>query len=738
MKRLCADDSDHSIVKVGHRQAPLEKTPVNASWSGFFMGTYPVFLDHKADMSNTKKDVNTKGKPFLSRQKFTDLLAAGKWQEVLLQVQTMRKLPRKLTLPRHELYSLEALALYNSGQLAKAAAAFERAYLLNLEDRKNLYNSAVCNFQLGRFEHALALFSALKLHSNNDPNLAWVHCYRRVCELHLGLLAQQDQPSIPQLLHSGNQGMRFMLLSNIFSYSVLKADREVLQALTEEEAQTDDEAVILAASMAYLSGDDETTIAILEGLTATTVETIWWSLRIKLIEGLCDISRTACCKKDAIEKGVALPYLQSDYAHHLSELCDWINDDNRRNEFAKNAALSPQSYNPFHALAMTKDPSLQRRIAISWCSTHYGHIERSKLESVRSANPRVGFFSADFNNHAVGLLTRTLFKAIEVAGADVHLYSFSPRSDEVTDSFRNSIKQFTDLSRWSNKQILEVVRSDKLDIAFDMMGHTGERRTELFAHGLAPLHVNYLGYPGTLGSEFHDYIIADPFTIPGSMEGFYTEKVIRLPHCYQPNNSMREKPLDFDLTTRTNSEFIFASFNATFKLSSEYARIWAKILTACPDSKLWIYTNHQTTRQNILDFFFAKGIKKERLFFCGSVSVLDHLYRHNSIDLLLDSTPYGAHTTASDALWMGVPVLTNPGNTFASRVAASICKAHGENQFIAEGINSYYELAVNAYFSGKVSLAARKERANRLSPLFATDAYARDFVNLLKVILGNA
>jgi predicted O-linked N-acetylglucosamine transferase (SPINDLY family) len=269
-----------------------------------------------------------------------------------------------------------------------------------------------------------------------------------------------------------------------------------------------------------------------------------------------------------------------------------------------------------------------------------------------------------------------------------------------------------------------------IDIAIDLKGYTQEGRSQLFAFRPAPLQVNYLGYPGTLGADFMDYIIADPVVIPSGQEHGYSEKIIRLPQTYQPNDRRRMSAASKPSRTACGlpeGAFVFCCFNNNFKITPNVFSIWMEILRAAEGSVLWLYEDNEQACVNLRREASSRGVDPARLVFARKQPLPDHLARLQLADLVLDTRPYNAHTTASDALWVGVPVLTQPGESFVSRVAASLLTAIGLPELIMQTEADYRQMAI-ALAQDQAKHASLREKLahNRVSqPLFDAPLYTR-------------
>jgi predicted O-linked N-acetylglucosamine transferase (SPINDLY family) len=343
---------------------------------------------------------------------------------------------------------------------------------------------------------------------------------------------------------------------------------------------------------------------------------------------------------------------------------------------------------------------------------------------------KLAYCSADFNSHATSRLMAGLFemhdrKRFEVIGVSFGLDDASPMRGRVVKAF----DQFHDVRSKSERGIAALIAGLGVDIAIDLKGLTADSRPGIFALRPAPVQVNYLGYPGTMGADFMDAIIADPVVLPMEQQAFYTERIVHLPDCYQVNDASRVvTPAPTRAKAGLPGGFVFCCFNNNWKIAPPVFDIWMRLLLAVPGSVLWLLQDSDEAAANLRREAAARGVAQERLIVAPRVSPEEHLARHRLADLFLDTLPYNAHTGASDALWVGVPLVTLKGESFHGRVAASILSAIGLPELITENPADYERLAL-ALASDGARLAALREKlgANRkTAPLFDTARFTRN------------
>ena len=383
-----------------------------------------------------------------------------------------------------------------------------------------------------------------------------------------------------------------------------------------------------------------------------------------------------------------------------------------------------------HPLSMgvyTDDPMLQLAAASRYNSELVDLSPEADLSCDRRHAPidlsarrlKVGYVSSDLRDHAVGYLMAELFEVHDRSKIEVFAYYCGPpSSDGLNARIRAAVEHWTDIRGMTDAAAAAKIAADGIDILVDVNGHTRDAKTGLFSRRPAPIQVNWLGYPGTMGGPHHQYIIADPWIIPPDHEIYYSEGVRRLP-CYQPND--RKRAVAPERPTRAEAGLpdhavVFCCFNGPQKISRFTFGRWMEILKRVEGSVLWLLHSAEETHERLRGYAEQAGVARDRLIFAPKQHNAMHLARYPLADLFLDTAPYGAHTTASDSLWMGVPVLTLPGRSFASRVCGSLVTAAGLGDLVATSPQDYVERAV-ALGSDPARIAALKTRleANRMT-----------------------
>ena len=411
--------------------------------------------------------------------------------------------------------------------------------------------------------------------------------------------------------------------------------------------------------------------------------------------------------------------------------CDWRGLSEKIRVFEADIHSLKKSSPPFSALVVVDSPELHKKAAMMYAEALYPRGGRLGRITKRawSDKIRIGYFSADFHNHATAYLMAELFETHDPSRFELFGFSFGPdKQDEMRRRVSSAFTTFVDVRDRSDGEVARYSRELGIDIAVDLKGYTQDSRPGIFAQRSAPIQVNYLGYPGTMGADYMDYVIADRTVIPRERESDYTEKVVCLPHSYQVNDSKRK--ISPRLFTRAelglpDSGFVFCCFNNSYKILPATFDRWMRMLTAVKGSVLWLIEDNPSAVQNLRKEAEARGVDSCRLLFAGRIPLDEHLARQKFADLFLDTLPYNAHTTASDALWGGLPVLTCRGESFAGRVAASLLTAIDLPELITCTEYEYEARAIElALDVERLSEIKRKlERNKRTAPLFDAKSF---------------
>ena len=427
-------------------------------------------------------------------------------------------------------------------------------------------------------------------------------------------------------------------------------------------------------------------------------------------------------------------FLLGELVHAKNKLCDW-NSFNKDLETLKNKINEKKkSSTPFPVLQLYDSPSIQKKTAEIYVKEKFYKEKILNPISIVKKNKkiRLGYYSADFYNHAMSYLLAGLFKQHDKSKFELFAFSFGPeKNDEMSKKIPNYFNDFVKVNFKTDKEIAEISRNLKIDIAIDLLCFTTNNRMGIFSERCAPIQVNYLGYPGTSGANFIDYIIADKILIPKESQKYYSEKIIYLPNTYQARDSslkISDKIFKREELGLPKNAFVFCCFNQNNKITPNIFDIWMRILKTVDKSVLWLLEDNSIAVKNLRKEAKKRKIDPKRIIFAKRMSMTNHFARHKCADLFIDTFPYGAHTTCSDSLWAGLPIVTLMGKSFASRVGGSLLNAINLEELITITEKEYekliMELANNSYRLKEIRNKLHKNRFTK--PLFDTKLYTKN------------
>lgn len=420
--------------------------------------------------------------------------------------------------------------------------------------------------------------------------------------------------------------------------------------------------------------------------------------------------------------------------HTQLHSCDWGEYDEGVARIVEGVKTGKRADVPFQFLVISDSPAEQLKCARIFAADQYPAAAQPMWRGERYDHDRirVAYLSADLREHVMAYCLLQLFEAHNQARFETTAISFGlDTPSEMRSRLKGAFSRFVDVRRKSDREVAQLLRDLEIDIAIDLNGFTTDCRAMIFAHRPAPVQVNYLGYPGTMGVDFIDYILADRFVIPEQHRSHYAEQIAYLPDAYMTSDSRRV------ITDRTPTRleaglpgqgFVFCSFSNSYKLNPAVFDSWMRLLGRVKGSVLWLRETGEEALRNLRSEAARRGVAPERLVFAPRTEKIeDHLARHRLADLSLDTLPYNAHSTTSDALWAGLPVVTCMGTTFAGRVGASLLSAIGLNELITHSLEEYealiLELATNPKHLADIRSKLTANRATH--PLFDTDRFRR-------------
>jgi protein O-GlcNAc transferase len=460
-----------------------------------------------------------------------------------------------------------------------------------------------------------------------------------------------------------------------------------------------------------------------------------------VLRELGKLDEAIACYKAALRLNPALHHAKVHLVHQKQHICDWQDLEEDVQEIRKWVADIPQAQiSPFAFLSMPDTTAAeQQKCAQNWLINRFIKLINNKnlkfnysYESKEKL--RIGYLSGDFRLHPLAFLITELIELHDRSQFEVFAYSYG-KDDKTPERKRleKAFDYFIDIRPLSMTAAAHRINSDKIDILIDLTGFTQTSRSGIAALRPAPINVNWLGFPGTMGDldgvALFDYLLSDAAITPSEYAAFYSEKLTLLPDCYQPNNSRRPvgKALSRKDCKLPENAFVFCCFNQTFKILPAMFDVWMRLLEAKAGSVLWLLESNPWAKDNLRREAEIRGVNANRLIFASRVPIAEHLARHVLADLFLDTLPYNAHTTCSDALWMGLPVLTCTGETFASRVAGSLLTAANLPEMVVDSLRAYELKALQLVNNpDRLTEISHKLAQNKNSlPLFATQQFAR-------------
>ena len=428
-----------------------------------------------------------------------------------------------------------------------------------------------------------------------------------------------------------------------------------------------------------------------------------------------------------------IDFLFGEILNNERNLCDWSNLSGSLNKLEKTIVNMERVIAPFALLSLIDDPALQRKASEIKVNSDFpkNNILPTTGPYPKHSKIRIGYFSADFKIHPVSTLTAELYEEHNREYFEIHAFSFGPDTkDEMNLRIKAGVDQFHDVESMPHMEIVNLARSLEIDIAVDLSGYTAKARTDIFAMSVAPIQLSYIGYLGTMGADYYDYLIADPIMIPEESQKYYVEKIAYLP-SFQVNDS-KDLPPNLTMTRKDlglpEAGFVFCCFNNTYKITPTTFDGWARILKSVEGSVLILYANNELSKVNLTKEIEQRGVSAERLIFGENLERSLYLARYRVADLFLDTHPYNAGTTASDALKMGLPMLTMKGKSYQARMGASIVNAVNLPELITHSQEEYESLAIELASNPDKLKAIKEKLASNLAtaPLYNTKLFAKN------------
>ena len=461
--------------------------------------------------------------------------------------------------------------------------------------------------------------------------------------------------------------------------------------------------------------------------------------RLGKLENSLASFKSAMCIQPNIEYGLG------GLLHVKMHLCDWSMLDEETRNLAQRIMNSERASSPFPLHALIDDPELHKRSSEIYALDKFASLPNAPfIKTKRTSDKiRIGYFSADFRNHPVAYLTAGLYEIHDRSIFEIHAFSLGrDTTDEFNARIKKGVDHFHNMENLGESDIVDLARSLDLDIGVDLSGYTEGSKPAVFAMRIAPVQISYIGFLGTMGTPYYDYLIADSTLVPPHNRNHYSESIAYLP-SYQVNLPLAELKSS-DVSRQEygllDGSVIFCCFNNSYKYTPDTMDCWSEILKAVDESSMILYVDNKTTENNIKKEFFERGINPERIIFSGLLNRDEYLRRYYATDIFLDTFPYNAGATASDALRAGVPVITKMGQSFPSRIAGSLLTVLGLEELIAGTNEEYIALAINLAKHPK-KLGMLKNRVNeciQVGPLFDTQAFVDSLENAYSIMHDRA
>lgn len=594
-----------------------------------------------------------------------------------------------------------------SGEWALALRCFEKALQAQPLNPLYLLNAASASYQLGQMERALAFSDKGWERSTDVAASAWI----KASALNK-LFRHAESLSFLQSLPEAIRGCKdYWKLSGAAAHGCRQYEVAAQAYLNALSYGVDDAVMHYNLGNAFYQG----------GLKEEAAE----CLRTALILGL----------------GPDTLHAQGVLAFAERENCRWFQAEEVLTQMKAQLALHSEQdaikTAPFAHLSLIDDPQHQRKISTLLANTW---ADRQPL-SLKSATPgkriRLGYLSGDFYDHATCVLMAEVFESHDRDRFEVYAYSHSiDDGSALRARVVQAFEHFVEVSHLTDAQIAQRIADDAIDVLIDLKGYTAEHRVGVLAYRPAPVQATFLGFPGTTGSKFIDYVIGDPVVTPMGHAGDFSEAIAQLPICYQPNDRQRPRPVgtlkrsDVGLP---EDAVVLCGFNQAYKISPEVLDVWCALLRELPQAVLWLLDWHGQAKPNLSKELAARGVSLDRVFWAPKARLAEHISRIRLADVFLDTWPYNAHTTCSDVLWAGVPVVTFEGRTFACRVASSLMRACGLREWVAVSREDYAAKVVHLAGDGALRASIRQhlDAQRDLSPLFDSARFTRDFEALI-------
>ncbi len=445
---------------------------------------------------------------------------------------------------------------------------------------------------------------------------------------------------------------------------------------------------------------------------------------------------------NALNADPKFPYLFGKYLHSKMHICDWDNFSSNLKILKHSIENNEKIIEPFPLLSLIDDMSLQKRNSILYSNVAFQKDRDYNSENLKKLKKiKIGYFGAEFYNHPVLQLTKDIFKNHDQSKFEIYGFFHGPVKDKLHFEIQKYFTKFYDVTKKSDGEIVSLAHKIGLNIAVNLTGYTSDARNEIYLKKVAPVQISYLGYSGTMGTTFIDYIIGDNFLIPNNFEKFYTEKILRLPNSFFPNPTnikISKKKFNKKNVGIPDKCFVFGSFNNSYKITPIVFEAWMNILKKTNNSVLWLLNNNEIASKNLKKECRKFDVDTERIIFADKLIYDEHLKRFEIMDLFLDTFPYNGHTTVIEAIRRKVPTLTLIGESFASRVAGSILNSIGLDQLITKNLDDYVKTAIELHNDNRRFIEINKKlEKEKVLKLFDSKKYTANLEKIYESFFKN-
>ena len=617
------------------------------------------------------------------------------------------------------------------GKLNDAVIAYESAIAINPDYPESYNNLGVVLYELDKYEKAIQSYDKALI---IDPEYAEAHNNLGVSLNKLGQLEEAVESYEMALTIDPNYSDAYnnlgVVLKKLGQFDAAVKSYESALAINSDDADTHNNLGIALAELERL--DDaiqsyDKAVAIKPNLAEAH------NNRGIIFSKLNQHEEAVKAYEKAFSIKPNLNYVLGNILSSKMSSCNWVDLQNLLKRTIVKIKNNEKVIDPFTLFGLIDDPALARKAIELRVNTDHSisHILPKIIPYSEHLKIRIGYFSGDFRAHPVSYLTAELYEEHDRNKFEIYAFSLGPDTkDEMNLRIKAGVDHFYDVKSMSHKEIVLLARSLEIDIAVDLAGLTAESRTDVFAMSAAPIQISYIGFLGTMGANYYDYLIADKVMIPEKNKKNYTEKIAYLPN-FQVNDS-KDSPPEITFTRKElglpEKGFVFCCFNNTYKITPAVFDSWARILKQVKDSVLTVFVDNELSKTNLSKEIVLRGIDPSRLIFGGSLPRPEYLARYRVADLFLDTHPYNAGTTASDALRMGLPMITYIGKSYQARMGASILNALNLSELITNSPEEYELLAIElATNSKKFKIIKDKLASNILtSPLYDTPMFTRN------------